>query len=586
MSLLALATKFLWVALVYELVSWLIRIARRPQRDGSAICNDFTEASVWLGYLVHYGLDGGFVQFVHKRSGRFLRFRKHIRERNDHRISLDIPAVGWRDEDVAMLRAYCKANGFALETPSNSKKGGKKKGNTDRFLVDCSDAADQAYDLALTIWTKVFHARAKTAHRRDVSGVTVMLPGARILGWFFTVFAIALPVTVLLTIGAYPDWSISIGPVSLKGSMAGLIVFTAYLIFLVPWALRGRPPYLVQHAILRFYDAGRRLIAIVLPAVVVLIWAGVLDDTHIAIGSGSGDPADAGILGIAWDLNTTTVLGAVGAGFLWVVLALLGVALVCLFAQPGKKGRRAPERLFPKIKQWLNELLLNSDEGIHLLITHGQSGRFIRFRKYAHEDGGEGLTLAFTGSGDGEGLSSLQKYCEKHGLPVSVTVLPGAEQTPCFQIDCGRNLDRAARMARRVWREIFGLAANANYDSRIGHSRQDGFDGQPAGQFARLREWLEDAAPYAFLVSLIALPVATLLTIGDPPDWSLSGASGSAASLACFIVYLITLATWLSRKNDTGEPGPREFRPAFIAITLPLITLLLPVSVVLVWAGA
>ena len=192
----------------------------------------------------------------------------------------------------------------------------------DVFLIDCKQDVDRAYDLALTIWTKILHLPIDNWYDRDMRGISIFdelidspdHPGLRMSPedygsvsyddmkrilreqvalsprdvFYVSGFAvlahislIGLPVATLLSAGEPPDWTLALGDITLGGSTASLVFFLIYAFAYL--MLRGflgdkkefkKVMASKESPRARLYHPTWRFIAITLSIAVILIWAG------------------------------------------------------------------------------------------------------------------------------------------------------------------------------------------------------------------------------------------------------------------------------------------------------------------------
>lgn len=276
------AVWFLWVALAYELVGIVIHAILARQGTKTESGRNFTEAHVWVGYLHHFGVDGGYLQFSKPGTGCRVRFQKYGRKSGKSGIALDMPVPGWSGNDLAKLRAYCDQN--CLELSDTDETGDDRN-----IRIDCSDAkipvdtlmdrlgagaVERADGLALEIWTKVFRLSPDFSYIVEYNGINVEYPRIGIASWPLLMTRIVLPVVVLFSLGMPPDWTIPLRDATAGGSMAGLAFFIMYFAALAIGGLGKTSPYHIRRVSRRFYRAGYHLIGLLLPIAVVLIWAG------------------------------------------------------------------------------------------------------------------------------------------------------------------------------------------------------------------------------------------------------------------------------------------------------------------------
>ena len=146
MSLSSIAIWFLWAALCYEAVliavivlTWRFEEEERPEPS---------RIKYWLYCLLRNGYDGESVLFRDKRNRRFIRFQKYTDIGAGAGVELTFPEIGWGEEFLPELKAYCERKGLAF-TASESDGAGYAH-------VRLGNDVDQAYALCHMIWTKFY----------------------------------------------------------------------------------------------------------------------------------------------------------------------------------------------------------------------------------------------------------------------------------------------------------------------------------------------------------------------------------------------------------------------------------------------
>jgi hypothetical protein len=226
---------------------------------------------------------------------------------------------------------------------------------------------------------------------------------------------------------------------------------------------------------------------------------------------------------------------------------------------------------FTEIYSWLRQVLHHGRDGAFVALRHPETGHAIRFQKSVSGDADRGISLTIPeGATDPNDIARVKARCAAHGLTCD-------EQGPAgpLSVDCGMDAVRAYALAWDIWTADFGLAAKTTCALSI--------DGIDLGWSFPAR--LVDTT---FMVSSIGLPAATLLSAGEPPDWSIplgngATASGSIASLTFLLAYSISFVCKAFGKRP-AEPARTVGRMVYVA-GMRLIIIALPAAVLLVWAS-
>jgi hypothetical protein len=261
---------YLWIALAYHIAGHGLFAFYRARKTAPMTHKDFTKDDVWFGRLRMYGIHGASLTFTHDRSGRALSIYKHSPNAHERGIVLVLRATDLNQDRLAALRAYCKRHQLSLETQKEDAGD-----ETETIHVSCGNSTVDAHDLAVEIWTKIFHVRTKSAYTLKVSGLNFNNPKLGPLDWPVAISFVGLAVSTLLSIDAPPDWTASLGRANLNGSIASLLFFVAFFASAPLASFHQRPPHLLQSLLLRLYGYGRILFGLTLPIAVLLVWAGV-----------------------------------------------------------------------------------------------------------------------------------------------------------------------------------------------------------------------------------------------------------------------------------------------------------------------
>lgn len=261
---------YLWAALAYHIAGHGLFALYRARKTAPMTHKDFANDDVWFGRLQMYGVHGASLKFTHDRSGRVLSVYRHSPNAYERELVLVLRAADVTEDRLAALRAYCNRHRLSLEM--RMEDAGNE---TETIHVNCGNSVVDTHNLALEIWRKIFGARTKASYTLDVSGININNPKLGPLDWPVAISFVGLALSTLLSTGAPPDWTASLGRANLTGSIASLLFFIAFFTSAPLASIRKRSPHLIQSLILRLYGYGRILFGLTLPIAVLLVWAGV-----------------------------------------------------------------------------------------------------------------------------------------------------------------------------------------------------------------------------------------------------------------------------------------------------------------------
>ncbi len=307
-------------------------------------------------------------------------------------------------------------------------------------------------------------------------------------------------------------------------------------------------------------------------------------------------------------------VGDIGAWVLSGVLLHSIALLIVVTISSFRKDVDPPP--FSEIEIWLGSLLRNGHGGQTILFRHSRSGRFLHFEKYADAGGGIALTFPEIRWGR-EFVARLKAYCDDHGLPYRDSTAAGRGAEGCARIDVGNNLERALALSRTIWHDFFGYGEHDGHNRAVDDllnpaemmavpqralSRSEQIERFCAKTRARLSHiglsWLGLfgfaaallVAGLSTIAMLIGLPAATLLSLGDPPDWQIAigpiQAQGSNVSLTFLIVYLVSYLS-MRRCMRVRLIDWQNWNRVEAIVHRPkwLVFHAMPIAVILVWLG-
>lgn len=256
------------------------------------------------------------------------------------------------------------------------------------------------------------------------------------------------------------------------------------------------------------------------------------------------------------------------AWVLYAALIYMSAALVVHLVEARRSKGEEPD--FSDIETWLRGLLLNGQAGESILFRHERTGRFVRFEKY--DDAGAGIALTFPKIGWGrDHLTRLQAWCESRGLSVQASVDGLVGGTGYARVAFGGDVASAFALSKTIWAGFYGYGLRdrhsrsfSDYSTAAELTRFPPATADSATQKERFWRyqiaWMEHvglgwlgvtgllivsmASVLSLLVSTVGLPVSTLSSLGEPPDWRLGLGpfltQGSGVSLTFFILYVLS----------------------------------------------
>lgn len=310
MTLSLLLTAYFWLFLALMLgVVVMATVETAVFRSGRR--TDFTLVRESLPSLLRRGYQDAYLRVSHEATARHLFFRKYVRGEGD--CGLEICGRGTEWSEAAWHRAQdlAESRGFSHRIdPPKTGDGGRSV-----VVIDCGQDVTTAYEIAQGIWTGIFGLSLETPFKVGMDGCSTfdeLIDGpdhpppldefdsierlkefdarSRKLGLptsthscfagiailVLVVSGIGFPISMLLSRGATPDWSLAFGSLGFGGSTAS-VVFLLILV-LSFWAMR-RLSFTKPKPRRNPWDKGLlwlgRAVVAVLPIAVFLAWAGL-----------------------------------------------------------------------------------------------------------------------------------------------------------------------------------------------------------------------------------------------------------------------------------------------------------------------
>ncbi len=318
-------------------------------------------------------------------------------------------------------------------------------------------------------------------------------------------------------------------------------------------------------------------------------------------------------------------LSEIAVAYLWFVLVVTCALMLALtFAdqklrdnwrylqrpRPKPEPPPAVDRDFARIETSIACLLQSGFRSAQVTVRHEDSKRQFEFKKYIRDVGDYGLELILPAYKWARNyLPKVQAYCEESGIPYRIRPKRSPRSREVLFVDCGRDLETARVLARKVWTEIFELPDNAFYRvdaygisphgelvdrpeqkpmafaqwwHQTYRNSEDPFDRTPGGCVIRSL-WV-----ISFPIIFFGLLISVIGSHGEPADWFVGLAettlSGSTAGLVFFSLYLANVALVLLY----GTPARQTFRPELRVVARVwtwTVRITLPLAVILVWTG-
>lgn len=288
---------------------------------------------------------------------------------------------------------------------------------------------------------------------------------------------------------------------------------------------------------------------------------------------------------------------------LWTVCIGMGAVAIVHLVVSMRPDNEEPD--FSDIETRLRWFLRGGFDGEGILFRHERGGRFVRFEKIGDDGGSIALTFPEIRWGR-DYLPRLQAYCDHHGLTFQASSEEGVRTAGCAQIDFGDDVKAASVLAKSIWTGFFGYGLGdrhtcsfLDYSTMAELTRHPPIAVSQEAQMERAkRHWSAHSdrigMPWlgitglGLLVAFFGLPIATLRSIGEPPDWQFAFgpivAQGSAFSLAFFVLYILSLVGLrrFQRRLPINPHGATQIGRLALAASRPLQFAMLA-AVVLVW---
>jgi len=298
--------------------------------------------------------------------------------------------------------------------------------------------------------------------------------------------------------------------------------------------------------------------------------------------------------------------------YLWAVPFLTVAALIALVVYITRQPLPKPVSGFALVEPSLERLLKQGLESGSLTIRHKKSSKVIEFRKYIRAEGDYSVALRFP---DTEQLkpayARFKAHCEENGILHRIGTAEQGGVVEVLSVDCGHDLDKALNLATTIWTRIYLLATQAPCavklrDCDVWCDLVDSPNHDPTISIRKFNQQQKQEGGVTIpgclmvttlvlmlLTSLFGLPIATLASLGEPPDWSLApggvAASGGTGSLIFACVFLVSYAAMqFASKSERERTNSwirrnRWIRLLHVFVHLGLMTLI--ASVVFVWLG-
>ena len=252
--------------------------------------------------------------------------------------------------------------------------------------------------------------------------------------------------------------------------------------------------------------------------------------------------------------------------------------------------------------------MVSPDQGV-ITIADLNSEYRVLFRAYNFPNGGSGLEFGFPSTEWSQAhLDSLREGLLEQGICFRAVSEPFGDFVADLLVDCGRDIDKAADLARRCFVDLYGLAPNSRFQISPSSwpAREDVVIADGEGNKS-LREFCNvmgmpalnlSLRASAYTASLIifcypALWLAWFLADEQQPDWQWSFGSlhlaGSHATWVFLIVFGALYVGFRKARREiykTVSPKPKTRIEKILDRTSSLLMLYaLPLAVITAWMG-
>lgn len=287
-----------------------------------------------------------------------------------------------------------------------------------------------------------------------------------------------------------------------------------------------------------------------------------------------------------------------------VSLGLFGGAILVVFivafiqGYSESRAERLAEFRLPRLKEHLATLLESGVGGSAVMCKEKDAHRFFTFRK-VEADGGEcAIELHFPGAEWAREYNpDVSSYCRHNAVPHQVEEGDTGSGRPPLTANCGGDVARAYDLGHAIWTRIFGLDPDSACTFDL-----TGFLpwGAPVREESESRSCDRDGRGSAkhqvtgliLIGLLLALAVATLLSVDSPAQWTYTlygvTAAGDYASLVLVcLASLWAVVTAIVYARDKENKPKYSADPYLRALEkfsgYPLLAT--PIAVVVIWMG-
>lgn len=308
MSISDAVTLYFWLFLVlyfavaiYAAIDVKKEAKEREDRPGRVL----SKFETWPETLLRHGYDGGFHEFIHEPSKRSLKLRKYIYGKGDYGLELWINGQLEMTPVLDKAKEIARSLGLAYRTdPADSASS-----HSTIVKIDCQKDPASAYNLLCAVAGEAFGFAAQDRYttkgdRISLSGELIDSPDQSppdqppssqvyvalffrstghsimaivshaLVAIVFVFVLFALPVSMILSRGELPEWSLQFGEGQLGGSTESLCLLVLGILSFAAdeYRLRKRPKRIkTGPSSLRCLF---QVMLFALPLVTILAWSG------------------------------------------------------------------------------------------------------------------------------------------------------------------------------------------------------------------------------------------------------------------------------------------------------------------------
>jgi hypothetical protein len=149
---------------------------------------------------------------------------------------------------------------------------------------------------------------------------------------------------------------------------------------------------------------------------------------------------------------------------IWII-GILVISCVAFFVWRGVKG---PAHTLETIEKPIKDLLKRGYDGGFLILSVSRSKCFVQLRKYIKESGLYGIELCFPNANwSAQYFEALIDFCIREDIEYLIAKENTDGPLEFLYIDFNRDIQKAHRYIKKIFKEILGVDENVKLYSRL-----------------------------------------------------------------------------------------------------------------------